>query len=329
LSAYKNINLQKVVVAVALLLFAVKITSYLLTQSVAIFSDAMESIVNIVTAFIGWYSLYISAQPRDLNHPYGHGKIEFIAATIEGTLIIVAGGFIITQSVWSLWNGNELQSLNEGIVLVLFTAVVNLILGYYCIKTGKATHSLALEASGRHLHVDTLSTLGIVVGLVVINYTGWYFLDNLIAVVVGVYVILMGWRIVRNAIAGIMDEADEELLEQLLHSLNENREENWIDIHNTRIIKYGTILHIDCHLTLPWFFNLNETNKEIDKLQNAFQQTFGDRIELFVHTDGCADFSCEICSKKNCAVRKNDFLKKIDWSVENIRINKEHRSDIV
>ena len=106
--------------------------------------------------------------------------------------------------------------------------------------------------------------------------------------------------------------------------LNENRKENWVDLHNLRVIKYGSILHIDCHLTVPWYLNLHEAHWEIDALAELIRKEFGESLELFVHTDGCLPFSCQICDKENCQVRKDNFVKQIEWTLANISQNKKH-----
>jgi divalent metal cation (Fe/Co/Zn/Cd) transporter len=133
-----------------------------------------------------------------------------------------------------------------------------------------------------------------------------------------------GFKIVRTSIAGIMDEADERLISKMVAMLNDNRRENWIDLHNLRIIQYGSTLHVDCHLTVPWYLNVHEAHSEVDALGELVKKEFGDSIELFVHSDGCLDFSCSICGKQNCGERKHPFEKKIEWTVENIASDLKH-----
>ncbi|HEU4607605.1 MAG TPA: cation transporter dimerization domain-containing protein, partial [Chitinophagaceae bacterium] len=132
--------------------------------------------------------------------------------------------------------------------------------------------------------------------------------------------------ILRSSLAGIMDEADLDLLKQLVELLNENRRDNWIDLHNLRVIKYGGQLHVDCHLTLPWYLNLHEAHREVDALTELLRESFGDTVEFFVHTDGCLDFSCAICSKKDCQVRKHPFSNRVEWNMVNIISNEKHRA---
>jgi cation diffusion facilitator family transporter len=310
-------------------LFVLKIAAYYFTHSMAILTDALESIVNVIAGFIGLYSLYVAAKPRDIDHPYGHGKAEFVSAAVEGGLIVAAGIMILYETIQNLIHENPLESLDTGLILIAITAVINYVAGTYCINLGKKNNSMALMASGKHLQVDTYSTAAIILGLGLMLLTKLYWLDKAIAGVMGVFIIYNGYKIIRSSLAGIMDEADMELLNKFIAVLNEKKQENWIDLHNLRVIKYGSLLHVDCHFTVPWYLNVHEAHREIDALASLIQQEFGDRIELFVHTDGCLPFSCSICSKTDCTVRQHPFQHKIAWTMENLVSNKKHQLDPV
>jgi cation diffusion facilitator family transporter len=324
-SSKENLNIQKWVVIVGVGLFAMKIAAWYITNSVAILTDALESTMNVVASFIGLYSLMLSAKPRDIEHPYGHGKVEFISAGIEGALISVAGLVIIYEAINNLRHPHEIGSLDYGILLVAGAAAVNFIVGYLAIRRGKKNSSLVLVASGKHLQSDTYTTLGIIAGLILLKLTGWTWVDSVVALIFAFVIIFTGIKIVRSSIAGIMDEVDNELLDKVVASLNDHRQENWVDIHNLRIIKYGSVLHLDFHLTVPWFLNVHEAHSEIDKIDKLVKEEFGESVEMFVHTDGCLDFSCQICSKANCPERKMAFVKKMDWTVANIASNNKHK----
>lgn len=321
----QNFQMQMVVVTVAVLLFGIKGTAYFLTHSLAILTDALESTVNVVAGFIGLYSLYVAAKPRDADHPYGHGKAEFLSAAIEGTLIIMAGLIIIYESVIHLINPRPIHELDYGIILVAATAVVNFVTGYLSIRRGKRNESLALIASGKHLQSDTWSTLGIIAGLGLLYVTGQWWIDNAIALLFAIIIIYTGYKILRRSVAGIMDEADIELLNRLVVHLNENRQVNWIDLHNLRVIKYGSTLHVDAHLTVPWYLNVREAHKEVDALGQSIREAFGERIELFIHTDGCLEYSCPICSKTDCSVRQHPFRERVPWTLDNMISDEKHR----
>jgi cation diffusion facilitator family transporter len=319
-----NLKLQKIIAAVSMFLFIAKVIAWYITGSVAILTDALESIVNVIAGLIGVYSLYVSAKPKDYDHPYGHGKVEFISAAIEGTLITVAGFVIIYEALQNLLYPHKIQKLDYGILLVAATALINYFTGAVCIKTGKKNNSLALIASGKHLQSDTWSTIGIIAGLVLMLFTKIFWLDSTVAILFALLIIYTGYKIIRSSVAGIMDEADEELLKKLVMVLNLNRRPNWVDLHNMRIIKYGATLHMDCHLTVPWYLNVHEAHAEIDSLSQLVKNEFGESVELFVHSDGCMDFSCSVCTKDDCNVRKYPFTEKVEWTIGNISSNRKH-----
>ncbi|TAE58827.1 MAG: cation transporter, partial [Bacteroidetes bacterium] len=244
--ANQNFRFQQIIALTSVVLFVLKVVAWYLTQSVAILTDALESTINVISGFVGLYSLYLSAQPKDRNHPYGHGKVEFVSAAIEGTLISVAGLIIIYEAINNLRHPHTLGQLDTGILLVSVTAVINYVLGFLAVRMGKKNNSLALTASGKHLQSDTYSTLGIIAGLVLLYVTHLAWIDSAVAFLFAFLIMFTGYKIVRGSLAGIMDEADEALLDSLVTQLQAARRSNWIDLHNLRIIKYGSTLHLDC-----------------------------------------------------------------------------------
>ncbi len=326
--ANENFKFQRIIAIVGIILFLVKLYAWYQTNSVAILTDALESTINVIAGLIGLYSLYLSSLPRDQNHPYGHGKVEFISASLEGALISIAGVVIIYEAINKLQNPHTVEQLNLGLILVAFTAVINYILGFYAIKKGKKNNSLALIASGKHLQTDTYSTIGIIIGLIILYFTKIAWIDSVTALIFAGFIIYTGYKILRESISGIMDETDELLLKVVVGFLNEERRPNWIDLHNLRIIKYGSTLHFDCHMTVPWYFNIEEGHKEVDALEATVINHFGDRIELFVHLDACKEYSCKICTKTECPVRQHPFEEKVEWTIENVSLNKKHNSNL-
>ncbi len=187
------------------------------------------------------------------------------------------------------------------------------------------TGQLLNSFSEDYARTGAVTSLVYLIGLVLIFFTGQQWIDSVVAILFGAVALYMGYDIVRKSIAGIMDEADMDLLKRMLNLLNANRRENWIDCHNLRIIKYGAVLHMDCHLTVPWYFDVRQAHAEIDALADLVKKEFGESVELFVHSDACHSFSCPICDKPDCTVRKHKFEKKIEWTLDNILQDKKHR----
>lgn len=324
----ESFKFQRIIAIVGVILFLIKMYAWYKTGSVAILTDALESTINVIAGFIGLYSLYLSSLPKDSNHPYGHGKVEFLSASIEGILISMAGVIIIYEALGELQNPKAVEKLDLGLILVAVTAVVNYAVGYFAIKKGRKNNSLALIASGKHLQTDTYSTIGIIIGLIVLYFTKIPWVDSVTALLFAGFIIYTGYTILRESISGIMDETDELLLKEVVDFLSKERRENWIDLHNLRIIKYGSTLHFDCHMTVPWYFNIAEGHKEVDALEESVKKHFGDRIELFVHLDDCKEYSCKICSKTDCPVRKHAFEEQLKWTVANVSTNQKHQKGI-
>lgn len=319
----KNFSFQKTVAFVGVALFIGKLIAWQLTNSDAVFSDAMESIVNIISAFMGLYALHLAAKPRDNDHPYGHGKVEFVTSGIEGILIAVAGVVIIIESVDSLIEGVKLNQLDWGIAIVGCTAVTNFIMGYISYQKGKRENSLVLMSSGKHLQSDTLSTVGVMVSLVLVYFTGWVWLDVVVALFFGTYIIVVGCKIVRKALKGIMDEKDEPLLTEIVKVLQSSRHTEWIDIHNMKVQQFGAHLHIDAHITLPYYYSLRQAHKEMEEAIRLLLKNTDRSVEFNFHMDYCKPFSCEIC-KLECPFRERPFVKTIVWNADTISQVEKH-----
>lgn len=320
----------KISLIVSILLLVVKFYAYIITSSTAILTDALESIVNVVAAGFASYSIYLSSRPRDDNHPYGHGKIEFFSAGLEGALIIIAGLFIIYQSVYNLFFPQELDNLLEGILLIAASGIVNGVLGYTLRKKGEQTNSITLIANGKHLLTDTFTSLLLVLGVIVLYVTKIQALDSIIAIGFSAYIVYSGYGLVRKSVAGLMDEADPEALEATVKVINQHRKDTWIDVHNMRVQQYGGDRHIDLHLTLPYYLDLKQVHDEVEELENVLELDWPGVVEVFVHADPCIpEKCCHYCLIKKCDVRKYEMDTKIDWTALNMSKNQKHYHDLV
>lgn len=320
----QNIQLQAIVVILGILLLAGKFLAYILTHSNAILTDALESIVNVLAGLFGLYSLWLAAQPKDHNHPYGHGKIEFVSASLEGSLITIAGISIAGKAIYNFFYPTAVKQLDIGLLLTAIAGLINYGLGIWAARRGRQQQSPTLVASGQHLKSDAYSTVGLLLGLSVLWFTGWNWLDNVIALIFAGIIGWTGYRILREALGGIMDEVDPSRIEEIVAILESHRRENWIDIHNLRIIRYGSELHIDCHLTVPWYFQVPEAHDEVDHLEVLLNDKIAAPVELFVHTDACRPKSCSLCNKQNCPVRQAPFEALVPWQPAQIMRNAQH-----
>jgi len=318
---------QKKIILLALItgtvLMMAKFTAYFITASNFVLTDAAESIVNILASSFAFFSIYLASQPRDENHPYGHGKVEFFSVFIEGSLIGIAGVVILFKSAYNIFYPHPISDLITGAVIIGATGVVNGGLGYHMIKKGKALRSLTIEADGKHLITDMVTSGGLVAGLLLIHFTKIDLLDSILSILVGFYIVFTGYKLVRRSVSGLMDEADFDIVTEVITVLNEKRRESWIDIHNFRAQKYGNELHIDCHLTLPNYFDLNSVHTEVSLVDRLINNEVT-KTELFIHTDPCVPQCCYYCSMPNCPIRSEPKREAITWTMEKVIRNKKH-----
>ena len=320
-------KVQRVIVCLSILILCGKFAAFFLTNSVGILTDAMESIVNVVAGFIALFSLRWAAKPKDKEHPFGHGKMELISASSEGLLISIAGLLIIYEGIQRLFTPGTIGKLDIGIVVVAISGVLNYLMGWYSIKKGKKYQSMALIAGGKHLQSDTYSTVGLVIGLLLLYFTGILWIDSALALIFGSIIIATGVSILRKTIANLLDKADEKLLDEIADCINRHRHADWIDVHNTKIIKNGSFLYIDCDLTLPWFYNIIEGHEACENLQNTLISNFSDKIQLSIHSDPCLMEHCKHCLLGECTSRKTNFIASENINLLNLTESDDERKE--
>ncbi len=324
----KKKRLVSISFAAGILIMAVKFAAYYITASNAVLTDALESIINVFASGFAFYSIYLAAQPKDQNHPYGHGKIEFFSAGFEGALIILAGVFILWRAINQYFEPLVLEMLPEAILLVSVTVIANLFLGYRLITKGKQYSSLVLIADGRHLLVDALSSFVLTIGMIVIKLTGYQVLDSILSMILAVIILYNGYKLMRKSVAGLMDEADQDTMLRIVQILRDHRKTQWIDVHNLRIQKYGSDLHIDCHVTLPYYLNVQAMHDEVKEFECLIQRNFTNKVEIFVHVDPCMPECCHYCAMQNCPVRQFPHSKEVIWNSENLYKNQKHTHEL-
>ncbi|NOX17843.1 MAG: cation transporter [Chlorobi bacterium] len=298
---------------VGVLLFAAKVIAYLLTGSNAIFSDAAESVVNIFATGMAVYSIILSLKPADKNHLYGHGNVEFFAAGLEGTMIVLAALVIFYNSIQRIINGGELQQLGWGTLIIAGAGAINLLLGLYLIRKGKETSSITLVADGKHILTDSFTSVGIVLGLLIVMWTGIEIIDPIIAIIVAINIIVTGYFLIRQSVSGLMLETDDELLEEISKILIGKRESFWIDLHELRFWKSANDVFIDFHLILPYYFTIKESHRTEELIRDAIKEKIP-TAQIKIHIDFCTSDLCKYCKFKECNVRKENFSEDVKWN---------------
>jgi len=296
--------------AVAVGVLALKLMAFGLTGSAAIFSDAMDSVVNVVAAGMLVLSLVVAARPADSDHPYGHGKIEYFSAGIEGAMIAMAAVLIMLQAGHALLAGRAPQRLELGLGLLVVAGVANATLGFWLLRVGRRVHSPALVADARHALTDVWISGGVLVGLALVRATGWSVLDPLLAFGVAAVVLREGWRLARDAIHGLMDAADDALLEAIAGSLEHSRQPDWIDVHGLRAWRSGANLHVDLHLVVPRYRDAQALHAVHDAVELTVLAPTAGMGDAIVHFDPCGPRHCPGCNVSECPVRASPYVAR-------------------
>jgi cation diffusion facilitator family transporter len=314
--ARARIRAAAISLVVALVLLGTKLAAYFFTGSAAILSDALESIVNVVAAGMALFSVWYGAQPADQDHPYGHGKVEDFSAGVEGALILLAAMLIFWAAIPRFFDPVPLESLGSGGILVGLATVANLLLGLYLVRTGRENQSRALIADGRHVLADVVTSVGAVGALVLVGLTGWLWLDPLIACVIAVHIVVAGFKLIRESVGRLMDEADEEVLQAVSEHLEQSRRPHWIDVHELRAWWAGDTLHVDAHLVLPRYWSIERAHAAGDEFEAEVGIAVGTRSGVVVHVDPCRDVFCARCRVEECEIRVRELEDRRPWDRE-------------
>ncbi len=294
---------------VALLMLAAKYQAYRMTGSTAVLSDALESIVNVVAAVFALGGLVFAGRPADRNHPWGHGKIEFFSAAFEGGLIAFASVVIVFEVAQILIAGAEVRQISAGVLIVLGTALVNLGLGWYLVRTGRRYDSLTLVADGKHVIADFWTSAGVVVGLLLVRLTGLVWLDPLVALLVALSLMWTGFKLVRHAAGGLLDEEDPVLLARVLDALQKYVGHGVIRVHHLRAIRSGRFHHLEAHLVVPEFWSVERAHDVSEDVAARIIKDLGVEGEMVFHTDPCHRIYCATCDLEPCPIRREPFRR--------------------
>jgi cation diffusion facilitator family transporter len=297
-------------------LLGVKFYAYRTTGSAAILSDAMESIVNIVAAAVALGALVVASWPADRNHPYGHGKIEFMTAAFEGGLIAFAALLIIAEATGSWVRGVEIRALDQGIVLTLIAGAANYVLGAFLIRTGRDQSSITLVADGKHVQADFWTSAGVAIGLGLVMVTGRTWIDPLVAILVGLNLALTGWRLVREAAGGLLDEEDPALLRHILQAITGANLPGVIRVHFLRAIRSGNFRHVDTHLVVPEYWSVERAHELADELERRVTAAMTGEAEIAFHIDPCRRNFCSQCDVADCPIRLQPFVARRPITLE-------------
>ncbi len=317
-----NVKLQKrasiLILGAALLVLGLKAAAYFLMPSAALLSDALETMVNVLSGIVMIIVINFVSQPADLEHPYGHGKAEFVSAAFEGGLVFSAALLTLAEAVRSLFSPHPLDHMGPALAMSMAAGGFNLLIGLYVKGVAKRTQSEALKASSFHLLSDVKTTVAIFVGLVLAHWTGWKFLDSLLAAGVGIVLIKESYVLIKDALGGLIDRKEDIVLKDLVNSFDKHRFPGLVDIHQVRVIRSGNFHHIDAHIVLPRFWKNDETHDRAQEYEESVISDYKFEGEIAFHVDPCLPVHCVNCDLQTCQVRSLSFDKLKTFSIDRV-----------
>ncbi|MCZ2101475.1 MAG: cation diffusion facilitator family transporter [Chitinophagales bacterium] len=314
----KKTKFQWLILGASILVFLAKMLAFYFTNSVSILSDALESIVNITTSIMTLQALKYALKPRDEDHPYGHGKIELLTASVEGILIAVAGVLIVIEAINRLNHPPIIQDIGLGIIILMSTSLINYILGMFSIKKGKNYGSISLISEGKHLQSDAYSTFALIGGLLLYMATGHQWMDSLLAISFGLFILYTGYQVLKDTVTGLMDEADPIALNRIVNVIKLNKRPTWVNIHKLTLLRFGQVYHIDMHLTLPYHYTVEQAHQETTFLKSIIRKEFEEEeLDISIQSEPCRKENCPKC-KDLCILNNPAYDEEKVWSIEQI-----------
>ncbi|MCC2680103.1 MAG: Cation efflux system protein [Pseudobdellovibrio sp.] len=305
----RNIKVALATLVVSVVVLALKTAAYYATYSLAVMSDALETVVNVVTAVVALWAIKFASAPADEDHPYGHGKSEYLSASFEGGLVFFAGMAIAFEAVKSFFVPNTRLDVFNGNSYLVAATVVNLLTGLYLVRHGSKENSEALKASGKHILSDVVTTLGVFAGLVLVKVTGVLWIDSAVGLIVGLYLLFEAYKILKDNTAVLMDAVDLPSLDMLAEVFNTHKIDAVVDIHNVRIIRSGSFHHIDAHVVVPEYLDVATIHEMTHDFEKKVVRDYKYDGEIAFHIDPCKRKFCKQCHFLECKIRREPFDK--------------------
>jgi cation diffusion facilitator family transporter len=271
--------------AVGFLMLAGKSYAFIITGSAAIFSDAAESVIHVFAVSFATFSLWLSFKPPDADHPYGHDKISFFSAGMEGMLIVIAAGVIIYEAIQKWVGGLQIEQLESGIYFVFGATLINAGLGSYLVWQGKRSHSIILVANGKHVLTDSWTSLGVIVGLVLVLMTGWKPFDPILAIAVALNILWSGGSLIRQSVGGLMDEQNPQFGPRLQEIAREETITRGLEFHELRTRFSGASAWLEVHLLFHRHTSIEDAHRIATEFEEAVKHRSNIPVNILTHLE--------------------------------------------
>jgi cation diffusion facilitator family transporter len=271
-------------ILIGVIVLALKAAAWWLTGSAALYSDALETVVNIAASVIAYFALRVAMQPADRDHPFGHAKAEFLAAAVEGALIVAAAASILQHAYVTFGHPAPLDAPWRGVVLNLVATVVNFAWAQVLLRAGRASRSAALTGDGRHLMTDVVTSIGIVIGVACVVLTGLQWLDPAVAALTAIYVLWSGLRLIRQSAGGLMDEALDDATLAQIQAVIRAHGRGALEAHDLRTRHAGQSTFLEFHLVVPGDMRVADSHEICDRIEAAFRREM-DHLIVSIHVE--------------------------------------------
>jgi cation diffusion facilitator family transporter len=269
---------------IGILVLGIKVLAWYVTGSIALYSDALESIVNVVTAITALIAVKLAQRPADAVMPYGYHKAEYFSAVVVGVMIIVAAILIFREAVIGFLAPELPEAPVQGLIISSVATAINVVWGFVLLRYGRKVRSPALEADGKHLLTDVVSTIGVIVGLGLVMLTGWAQLDAILAALVAMNILWSGWGVIRDSVGGLMDVAVPPEEQKLIRDVIANAATGALEAHDVRTRKAGKLTFIEFHLVVPGAMTVDEAHSICDEIEAKLREAV-DGAQITIHVE--------------------------------------------
>jgi len=280
----RSVRFGLISIGVGVVVLGTKFLAWWVTGSVALYSDALESIINVVAACAATLALHVSSRPADADHPYGHGKAEYLSAVLEGVLIILAALSILREAYGGLLNPQPVEAPLLGVAINGAASAINGIWATVLVRQGRALRSPALVASGKHLFTDVLTSAGVLAGFALVPLTGWLWLDPALAGLVALNILWSGSGLVRESVGGLMDAAPDAATLKRLRTVIAAHAEGAIEVHELRVRHVGSTTFLECHVVMPGEVPLREAHAVSERIEAALREE-AEELVVTIHME--------------------------------------------
>ncbi len=306
---------------ISLTVISLKWWAYIISGSLALKTDALESVLNIAATILAIIATYQAQRPADANHPYGHGKIEYFSSTVEGGMMLFASFYLFYEGAHGLISGTHLRNLSDAFLFSGAGAILNAGLGAWQLHHGKRLKSEAIIADAKHLLADFYTTFGVILGLLLVKATGLVIFDSIMGIIVALLLFYNAYKIIEKSAKVLSDIEDPVLIKKIVEEINSpSKPQHIIDVHHLRTFRSGIKNFVDLHLVMPEFWDIRQSHDAAESYCNNINHKFSEECEFHPHIEPCWQKFCNRCEVDPCPIRQKPFESRHNFKEEEVAL---------